>query len=784
MPKPLVPLLGDPLLWWQLRSLQCTADDTIVLVYPAAFDEVWHLADRVRAAQPPLIAAAPAAGSGPLPQCICMPLDTPTVGAADTLARALRRLPPALLHRPLLVLDCDTLYSIDITRIVSVLPSEPHLATGVLAVVPDGAPDAQPPPFSYVRVMREGGDGNEVTCSNAPLDGMLGRVVAVAEKARIGAWANTGAYGFSSGQVAASATAAVLASAAADGAAVANQVAEVYMSAVYVELLKHDVGMVVAVRVPADAVHCVGTPAQLITFATTHAAALTCGGDALSPLPRPRPLRICVDVDGTLVSPPAVPGDYSTVRVYERVAASLRALKAAGHTVVLATARGMLSCGGNLGTLTPRVVPTLMATLAAADVPFDELHVGKPYADVYVDDKAVNVHSDSLAHATGWYTASVPPRTFHTLSPKGKAVTSDAPARSQCTIVKRVVPDASTTSDTPPDAKNSSSSSSKCDTEAAVSDSQAADAHTSKSKVSMRSHLAGEVYWYTHAPSVVFDAHLVPSLVAADSSRWPTWLEMERVPAVPAALLLTYEALSPGLLTTIMKSLARLHGAGGNEAVARAGLVADAADMYANYSPKLRARAGAALQAYKAAHAAACESAESLGDTDTPAAFMGMWQEVDAVLTAYQATNAGVPVLLHGDPVLSNALITPAQACVWIDMRGSLGSVLSVWGDAAYDWAKVYQSLWGYEHVQLNVPITPDTYGRLARLRSTFWSVLPECVPPHAAARLRQWLPALTASLLLSLVSLHALPHRLAFVRMARNVWSEFQPQLLHKPHY
>ena len=41
----------------------------------------------------------------------------------------------------------------------------------------------------------------------------------------------------------------------------------------------------------------------------------------------------------------------------------------------------------------------------------------------------------------------------------------------------------------------------------------------------------------------------------------------------------------------------------------------------------------------------------------------------------------------------------------FIDMRGSIGSELSIYGDWLYDWAKLYQSLIGYDHILLNKDI-------------------------------------------------------------------------------
>ncbi len=58
---------------------------------------------------------------------------------------------------------------------------------------------------------------------------------------------------------------------------------------------------------------------------------------------------MCFDLDGTLVTHPLVPGDYSTVQPYPSAIEYARFLKRTGNTIIMQTARGMRSCAGNLG---------------------------------------------------------------------------------------------------------------------------------------------------------------------------------------------------------------------------------------------------------------------------------------------------------------------------------------------------------------------------------------------------------------------------------------------------
>lgn len=98
-------------------------------------------------------------------------------------------------------------------------------------------------------------------------------------------------------------------------------------------------------------------------------------------------MRICVDIDGTLCMP-ATGTDYRFAVPVREMVEYVRALKRAGHTIILYTARGS-GTGKDWAIVTER-------QLREWAVPYDELHFGKPYADVYIDDRAVNVFTATL----------------------------------------------------------------------------------------------------------------------------------------------------------------------------------------------------------------------------------------------------------------------------------------------------------------------------------------------------------------------------------------------------
>lgn len=101
---------------------------------------------------------------------------------------------------------------------------------------------------------------------------------------------------------------------------------------------------------------------------------------------------IVMDIDGTLCETRRPDQTYDDVAPHTEVIARLRDYRDAGFYVILATARNMNTYDGNVGLITANTAKTLFAWLDRHGVPYDELHVGKPWAGkggFYVDDKCI-----------------------------------------------------------------------------------------------------------------------------------------------------------------------------------------------------------------------------------------------------------------------------------------------------------------------------------------------------------------------------------------------------------
>lgn len=109
-------------------------------------------------------------------------------------------------------------------------------------------------------------------------------------------------------------------------------------------------------------------------------------------------LRICFDLDNTLVTYPEIPDDYRTVKPIYKNINLLKNLKEAGHEIIIYTARRMTTHNNNIGRVIKDIALTTINTLDGLNIQYDELIFGKPIADVYIDDKALNPYSGTMSY--------------------------------------------------------------------------------------------------------------------------------------------------------------------------------------------------------------------------------------------------------------------------------------------------------------------------------------------------------------------------------------------------
>ncbi|MBU1375168.1 MAG: HAD hydrolase family protein [Alphaproteobacteria bacterium] len=101
--------------------------------------------------------------------------------------------------------------------------------------------------------------------------------------------------------------------------------------------------------------------------------------------------RLVFDLDGTLALDEP-DRSYADRRPNTALVARLREYRALGFEIVICSARNMRTHQNSIGKINALTLPVIIDWLAAHDIPYDEIHVGKPWCGTegfYIDDKAI-----------------------------------------------------------------------------------------------------------------------------------------------------------------------------------------------------------------------------------------------------------------------------------------------------------------------------------------------------------------------------------------------------------
>ena len=545
LPKPLIPVLGKPMIHRLISSLSITSSDTVRIIYNATLKR-YNFEDLIRFWFPNL-------------NISFVMLPKQTRGPSETLQYGLSDLTGECL-----LLDCDTFYEEDILELY-------RNTTNKNCIFYFNSTDPNPI-YSYIRLEND-------------------RVVDIVEKKKISDNANVGAYGFANVE---------------NLLELCDSHTPTYISALYHTMIRTDENIVAQ---EISKFHCVGTPIQLKSYCNRfiHTA---------------DPLRVCFDLDNTLVTYPDIIGDYSSVRPITRNIEFLKLLHRLGHHIIIYTARRMRTHKGNVGAIVADIGEVTIETLKRFSIPYDELYFGKPYANFYIDDLAVNPYV-SLHESTGLYNTTTKSRIFN-------------------------------------------------------------DVNFTETKVTKISNNSGESYYYNNIPERV--KHLFPVVHSIEDNT----ITMENIDGVSYSHLLINEQLKENDIVSLMTTIDKLHDIRTKT---------NFSDMYSVYASKLKARYVEHQKLYNDL---------KLNDT---------YDKLLNDLTTYENNNEGIKCVIHGDPVFTNVIKTES-GIKFIDMRGKT-TKNTIYGDLHYDYAKIHQSLMGYDFILNNIEIND---GYLKTLREIFFT--------------------------------------------------------------
>jgi len=600
LPKALVNIFGKPILYYLLDSLKILSNiDFVYIPYNKEYAN-YRFEDKLMKDFPNI-------------KFKFLKLEKNTEGAAETINIALKELDNE--NTPILCLDSDNFYSVDIINLWN--------GKNKIITIEDNNLN---PIYSYVKFENN-------------------KIIDIVEKVKISNYACTGAYGFSSYKQLLLYSQKIL-----DNKIM--QKGEYYTSTVISEMIKDNIEFENLV-INSDNWHCLGTPFQLKMFYNNFPK-ISCINNNV----KIKKLRICFDLDNTLVTFPKIKDDYTSVEPIQKNIDFLNYLKSFGHTIIIYTARRMNTHKGNVGKLLSDIGKITFDTLDKFGIVYDEIYFGKPNADMYIDDLAYNCF-DNLEKLSGFYMDNILPRDFNTL------------------------------------------------------ELDSIEIYTKKSD-----DLSGEIYYYNNIPKCLKD--LFPILIDYDVDN--KWYKIEKIKGMTVTNLFLSELLKPDTLIHIMNSIKRIQS---TPIVNKNKL-----NIYGNYCEKLKNR----FNNY---------DYSKFKDSDI------LYDELYKKLLEYENLDKGKMCVIHGDSVMTNIIINKYEKIKFIDMRGKINNELTIYGDWLYDWAKLYQSLIGYDKILMNAKISIE-YEK--KLLTTFEEVFIELYSISDFNNLK----LITKSLLFSLIPLHS----------------------------
>lgn len=333
---------------------------------------------------------------------------------------------------------------------------------------------------------------------------------------------------------------------------------------------------------------CCGTPYQLKRFSKNNI--------------KNKKYTICFDIDGTLIY-----DLYKTpIKIDKNVEFCNQAYKE-GHKIILHTARGMLSTNSNYDLIESKR-PYIEKVLSDNGVLYHELILMKPYADVYIDDKAIPAHRD-LEKETGIYLFEEHDSRVH----------------------NKIIVDGN--------------------------------------KIVKMGKLKGESYYYNNIKSEL--KKFFPLVYNSSESM----IEMEKINCPTYSSLLLSNKLTKEDITILINTISEIHPINNQN---------ENLDLTWGYCGKIIDRFNSESDFYK------------ILKIDT-----NKFIEISKSLKDFKLG------IIHGDPVFTN-IFSDKLNCKFIDVRGIWENTTTLYGDIFYDYAKILQSLYGYDYVLHNEPIEEE----------------------------------------------------------------------------
>jgi capsule biosynthesis phosphatase len=555
-PKPLIKIFGKSMIFHVIDNLKLNLNDNLIIIHNKELNK-FNFNNILKTKYPNII---------------LIELNKQTEGAAETILIGLNSIDKKMLNNKNILLDCDTFYKTDI---LSIYRNQKNNAVFCFK-------DTQSKPiYSYIKF-----DSKNI-------------INEIKEKNKISDYANTGCYCFENGHILKKYCENILSNN-------IRQNNEFYTSGV-INAMINDNHIFEANIINYEDVICVGTPFQLKIYCSDIANNF-------------EKKRFCFDLDNTLVTSPEIVNDYTTVKPINKNIEILKFLKLLGHTIIINTARRMRTHHGNIGLIIKDIGEITINTLKIFDIPYDELYFGKPFADFYIDDLAVNCHYD-LEKQLGFYKTHISEREFNEISSDKMDI-----------IIKK----------------------------------------------STNNKIEGEIFYYNNLPIEL--KQYFPLFIKYGKN----WYSMEKIKGITISYMFVNESISDELFQRLMNIFYEIHNYQTNTVNNEFNMELN---IYENYVNKIKER-------YKDYDYSKFPNSEII------------YNYLIDYFENYEKNKLGKINIIHGDPVFSNCILNYDNDIKLIDMRGKIGDTLTLYGDIFYDYAKIYQSLLGYDEVLLEKQIS------------------------------------------------------------------------------
>lgn len=342
--------------------------------------------------------------------------------------------------------------------------------------------------------------------------------------------------------------------------------------------------------------------------------------ESLTTIPQPK-MRICFDLDNTLVTYPSKPGDYSTVRPIIDNIELAKKLHLQGHVIIIHTARRMETHKNNVGAVIRDIGRVTFDTLDKFEIPYDEIIFGKPIADVYIDDRAINSCRGDFTYMG----------LFENL--QQDVVVNKLPTNKYNSlelIENRII------------------------------------------KKGPSKFIRGEYYMYSQIAKFPELSKFFPDCYKFSEKNTICLLELEYLKGIPLYYMFKHNLIYKGIILNLINLLDQFHN---YNTVINISLE----NIKNNYIQKLKDRFSI-LNDYPFENATEVQ------------------QKILSKLIRYTESNdIKIVPFIHGDFWFSNIIYTFDKKIKCFDMKGCIDGILTTNGDPLYDYAKLYQSLLGFD---------------------------------------------------------------------------------------